>query len=177
MDIHQRTDKTLEHGLKQIKNDSVVLAKDIMTIHVKSVPSSWTMQKLANFLSDNNISGSPVTNSAGKVIGIATLKDIADFHLNAVNNDYESQLSEAEKKEARRLRMMIFEGFSTLPVEVNDIMTPIVFSVDESTPVKEVAKLMMQEHIHRVFVKNSETLTGIITTYDLLKIIAEKTTD
>mgnify|MGYP000356009805 CR=1 FL=1 len=176
MDTHQSSDKTLEQGLsKSENNDSVVLAKDIMTIHVKSVPSSWTMQKFANFLSENDLSGSPVTNTSGEVVGIATLKDIADFHLNVVNSDYESQLSKDEKKEARRLRMMIFEGLSKLPVEVNDIMTPILFSVDESTPIKEVAKLMMQEHLHRIFVKNAGVLTGIITTYDLLKVIANET--
>jgi len=56
-------------------------AKDIMTPHVKSVPETWTMQKFAAFLSDNNISGSPVADKEGNLIGIATLKDIADFHL------------------------------------------------------------------------------------------------
>ncbi len=150
-----------------------MLAKDIMTPHIKSVPQSWTMQHFANFLSENNISGSPVTNDAGELIGIATLKDIADFHLNSVSENYDAKLNEEERLEARRLRMMIFEGMAKLPVEVGDIMTPIIFSVDEQTKVVDVAKLMMKEHLHRVFVKKGETLTGIITTYDLLKVIAD----
>jgi len=150
-----------------------LLAGDIMTPHVKSIPSSWTMQKFAKFLSKNDLSGSPVANAEGIVIGIATLKDIADFQLNSVNIDYESRLSDDEKKEARRLRMMLFEGMSKLPVEVADIMTPILFSVEESTPIKEVAQLMMQEHLHRIFVKSSSVLTGIITTYDLLKVVVD----
>lgn len=150
-----------------------LLSKDIMTPHIKSVPQSWTMQRFADFLSDNNISGSPVANDEGDLIGIATLKDIADFHLNSVSENYEAKMTEEEKLEARRLRMMIFEGMSKLPVEVGDIMTPIMFSVDEQTKVVDVAKLMMTEHLHRVFVKKGQTLTGIITTYDLLKVIAE----
>lgn len=150
-------------------------ARDIMTPHIKSVPQSWTMQKFAQFLSDNDISGSPVANDEGELIGIATLKDIADFHFNSVQNDYESQLDEEELKEARRLRMMIFEGLAKQPVEVGDIMTPIIFSVEESTSIKEVAELMMAEHLHRVFVKDGNTITGIITTYDLLKIIVKET--
>ena len=149
-------------------------AKDIMTPHVKSVPYTWTMQKFAAFLSDNNISGSPVANDQGDLIGIATLKDIADFHLNSVSSSYESQLSEEELKEARRLRMMIFEGMAKLPVEVGDIMTPIIFSVDEESTIIDVSKLMMKEHLHRVFVKKGEELTGIITTYDLLKVIVDE---
>ena len=162
----------MNHASSPTKNE--LLAKDIMTPHIKSVPQSWTMQHFANFLSDNNISGSPVTNDAGELIGIATLKDIADFHLNSVSENYDSQLSEEERLEARRLRMMIFEGMAKLPVEVGDIMTPIIFSVDEQTKVVDVAKLMMKEHLHRVFVKSGQTLTGIITTYDLLKVIADE---
>ena len=159
------------------QNQSVsLLAKDIMTPHVKSVPQSWTMQQFSNFLAENNISGSPVANEQGDLIGIATLKDIADFHLNAVDSGYEDQLSDEEKLEARRLRMMIFEGMAKLPVEVGDIMTPIIFSVDEETTVIDVAKLMMKEHLHRVFVKKAEDLTGIITTYDLLKVIVDEAT-
>ena len=150
-------------------------ARDIMTPHVKSVPQSWTMQQFSTFLSDNNISGSPVADNKGNLVGIATLKDIADFHLNSVENSYEDQLSEEEKLEARRLRMMIFEGMAKLPVEVGDIMTPIIFSVDEETTITDVAKLMMEEHLHRVFVKKGEDLSGIITTYDLLKVIVDDT--
>ena len=155
-------------------NAMTLLAKDIMTPHVKSVPQSWTMQRFSTFLSDNNISGSPVANDKDELVGIATLKDIADFHLNTNANQYDELLSEEEKQEARRLRMMIFEGMAKLPVEVGDIMTPIIFSVDEDSSVVEVAQLMMEEHLHRVFVKRDKELTGIITTYDLLKVIVEE---
>ena len=151
-----------------------LIAKDIMTPHVKSVPQSWTMQKFAAFLSDNEISGSPVANESGELIGIATLKDIADFHFNQVDHDHESRMDADELKESRRLRMMIFEGLAKVPVEVSDIMTPIMFSVKEEASIKDVAELMMQEHLHRVFVKQGDTLTGIITTYDLLKILVEE---
>ena len=155
-------------------NKKFVNAKDIMTPHVKSVPETWTMQKFATFLSDNDISGSPVADKDGNLIGIATLKDIADFHINSVSSNYDDQLSDDERLEARRLRMMIFEGMAKLPVEVSDIMTPIIFSIDESSSIKQVAELMMKEHLHRVFVKDKDVLTGIITTYDLLRVIAEE---
>ncbi len=146
-------------------------AKDIMTPYIKSVPQHWTMQKFAAFLSENDISGSPVADENGEVVGIATLKDIADFHFNSVETNYDSQLDDEELKEARRLRMMIFDGMAKMPVEVGDIMTPIVISVDEDASVPEVAKLMMKEHLHRVFVRKDKQLAGIITTFDLLKLL------
>ena len=147
-------------------------AREIMTPHVKSVPESWTMQQFAAFLSENGISGSPVVNDQGDIIGIATLSDIADFHLNKVTHNYESRMTPEEIKEARRLRQFIFEEMQKIPVEVRDIMTPIVFSVTESTPVTEVAQVMMKEHLHRIFVKREDKVVGIITSYDMLRIIS-----
>jgi len=149
-------------------------AKDIMTLHIKSVSENWTMQRFARFLSENEISGSPVVDLEGKVTGIATLKDIADFHFNSVNSNHESRMNNDELKESRRLKQFIFEGMLSVPVEVRDIMTPIVFSVQEEDPIQTVAELMMSEHLHRVFVRGQKgNVTGIITTYDLLKIIAD----
>jgi len=151
-----------------------LLAREIMTPSIKAVPQSWTMDRLARFLTDNEIAGSPVTDNNGDIIGIVTLKDITEFRWNTSRSETEAQLTENEAREARRLRMVIYEGMGKLPVEVRDIMTPIVLSVDEDTPVREIAKTMMAEHLHRIFVTLGGKITGIITTYDLLKIIADR---
>ncbi|EBA01081.1 HPP family protein [Marinobacter sp. ELB17] len=152
----------------------LLLAREIMTPSIKAVPQSWTMDRLARFLTDNEIAGSPVTDDSGDIIGIVTLKDITEFRWNASRPETEARLTEDEAREARRLRMVIYEGMGKLPVEVRDIMTPILLSVDEDTPVREIAKTMMAEHLHRIFVTLGGKITGIITTYDLLKIIADR---
>ena len=59
-----------------------------------------------------------------------------------------------------------------MPVEVRDIMTPQLLSVAEDTPVRVVAEVMMKEHVHRVFVKREDAIVGIVTTYDMLQLIA-----
>ena len=151
-----------------------LLAREIMTPSIKAVPQSWTVDRLARFLTDNEIAGSPVTDNNGDIIGIVTLKDITEFRWNTSRSETEAQLTENEAREARRLRMVIYEGMGKLPVEVRDIMTPILLSVDEDTPVREIAKTMMAEHLHRIFVTLDGKITGIITTYDLLKIIADR---
>jgi len=79
-----------------------------------------------------------------------------------------------EEHEARRLRMAIFEEMGKVPVEVRDIMTPIVLSVDEQTPVRDIADIMMREHLHRIFITKDEKITGIVTTYDMLKLISDQ---
>jgi predicted transcriptional regulator len=151
-----------------------VLAHEIMTPTIKAVPQSWTMERLARFLTDNEITGSPVVDESGEIIGIVTLKDIAEFRWNAARPQNGQQLSPEEEQEARRIRMAMFEGMEKVPVEVRDIMTPMVFSVDEQTPVQELADIMMREHLHRIFVTRDKKITGIITTYDMLKLISDQ---
>ena len=150
-----------------------VAARDIMTPSVKAVPQNWTMQQLAGFLTDNEITGSPVCDEDDRIIGIVTLKDIAEFRWNQVTSDTEKELSAEERDEARRLRQLMFDGMSRMPVEVRDIMTPSVMSVDEETGVRAIADIMMAEHLHRIFVTKDESITGIITTYDMLKLVAD----
>jgi len=151
-----------------------VLAHEIMTPSIKAVPQNWTMDRLARFLTDNEITGSPVTDENGEIVGIATLKDITEFRWNASRSDTGHRLTPEEEIEARRLRMAIFEEMGKVPVEVRDIMTPIVLSVDEQTPVRDIANIMMREHLHRIFVTSDSKITGIITTYDMLKLISDK---
>ncbi|MDF0751891.1 CBS domain-containing protein [Marinobacter sp. 71-i] len=151
-----------------------VLAYEIMTPSIKAVPQSWTMDHLARFLTDNEITGSPVTDETGEIVGIATLKDITEFRWNASRSETDTRMTPEEEQEARRLRMAIFEEMGKVPVEVRDIMTPIVLSVDEQTPVRDIADIMMREHLHRIFITKDEKITGIVTTYDMLKLISDQ---
>ncbi len=151
-----------------------VLAYEIMTPSIKAVPQSWTMDRLARFLTDNEITGSPVTDETGEIVGIATLKDITEFRWNASRSESDARMTPEEEQEARRLRMVIFEEMGKVPVEVRDIMTPIVLSVDEQTPVRDIADIMMREHLHRIFITKDEKITGIVTTYDMLKLISDQ---
>jgi len=145
-----------------------------MTPSIKAVPQSWTMDRLARFLTDNEITGSPVTDETGEIVGIATLKDITEFRWNASRSESDARMTPEEEHEARRLRMAIFEEMGKVPVEVRDIMTPIVLSVDEQTPVRDIADIMMREHLHRIFITKDEKITGIVTTYDMLKLISDQ---
>ena len=151
-----------------------VLAYEIMTPSIKAVPQSWTMDRLARFLTDNEITGSPVTDETGEIVGIATLKDITEFRWNASRSESDARMTPEEEQEARRLRMAIFEEMGKVPVEVRDIMTPIVLSVNEQTPVRDIADIMMREHLHRIFITKDEKITGIVTTYDMLKLISDQ---
>jgi CBS domain-containing protein len=56
---------------------------------------------------------------------------------------------------------------------VRDLMTPIIFKVDENTPIQDVADVMLGGRIHRLLVTRGEQIVGIVTTMDMLKVIKE----
>jgi CBS domain-containing protein len=54
----------------------IMLAKDIMTKDVITVDPSTTVRQLAILLTKNNISGVPVCDKRGKIVGMVTQADI-----------------------------------------------------------------------------------------------------
>jgi CBS domain-containing protein len=54
----------------------IMVAKDIMTKEVLTVTPSTTVRELAVLLTRNNISGVPVRDKNGKIVGMATQADI-----------------------------------------------------------------------------------------------------
>jgi CBS domain-containing protein len=67
----------------------------------------------------------------------------------------------------------MFHARDESSAQVRDIMTPMIFKVEEDTSVQEVAETMLRGRIHRVFVTRDSTLTGIVTALDMLQVIRD----
>ena len=150
-------------------------AKDVMNKDVLSVGMDWSVEYLTDFLVENGISGAPVTSEDGKLVGVVSLTDIArhnslpgkDDQSNSPHDYYRHGLEhQYAKEDIRSFRI----GAEPL-VTIRDIMTPMIFDVNEDTKVKQVADTMIRGHIHRVFVTRKQKLVGVITTVDMLKVI------
>ncbi|MDZ7361670.1 MAG: CBS domain-containing protein [candidate division KSB1 bacterium] len=152
-------------------------ARDVMNPHVISVPADWTLEELAQFLIDKAITGAPVKDSTGKLIGVVSLTDIvrhdslAEIDLRADEpHDYymhgwEDRLSPED--------LASFHIKEKQQVTVRDIMTPMIFKVDEHTSIQEVADTMIGGRVHRLLVTHEGKVIGIVTTMDLLKAIRD----
>lgn len=55
---------------------------------------------------------------------------------------------------------------------VGDVMTPEVVAVAADAPVAEIARTMLDQHIHRVFVREGDAVVGLVSTTDLLGLLA-----
>lgn len=149
------------------------LAKDIMTRKVLTVQDDWTLPELARFLTDHSISGAPVIETEGKLVGVVSVTDVARAAGSVTARWVEpSTLYHHEGSLGP-------DDLDTLVVEapgdtiVRQIMTPVVFQVDVNSTVSQVADTMVRGRIHRVFVVEAGRVVGVISALDLLKGFCE----
>jgi len=117
--------------------------RDIMEPNVFWLPDDMPLKLAAEMLSKNQIGGAPACDRQGKIVGMISKTDLADYY-GGVNE--------------------------TRPVR--DIMTPEVFSVAPDESVDRAVQLMAFEGIHRLLVLDGERLVGIVTTMDVLREMA-----
>ena len=150
-------------------------AQEIMKEDVLSVQADWTLEELADFLNEHSITGGPVVDDAGTLVGVVSTTDIVrnstfafknshgkkmiDYYRDDIDPAYFNQLIPSLAAKKRQ------------DVTVRDIMTPMTFSVSRDMRIQQVADAMIRGRIHRVLVTDDDKLLGIITTMDLLDII------
>ena len=148
-------------------------AKDIMTRNVLTAFDDWTLQELARFLTDNGISGAPVTTGEGKLVGVVSLTDVARAAGRLGSGWFEplSVYHHDSKLSIDELTSLTFESAET--ITVRDIMTSVVFEVDAGCTVSQVAETLLRGRIHRVFVVEHDKVVGVISALDLLRVLSD----
>jgi CBS domain-containing protein len=147
-----------------------ITANDLMNPEVLTVQTDMTVRDLASFLIDNEISGAPVADAEGRLVGVVSLADIAaaatgEDRSGGDGSGYFGRAWDDSLDE---------EDVEDLPLDgmrVAGIMTPQVFSVKEDATVSEIASLMLKGHLHRLLVTREDRAVGIITTSDLLGLL------
>jgi predicted transcriptional regulator len=151
-------------------------AKDVMTRVVLSAQPDWPVEQLNEFLVRHRIHGAPVISPAGELLGVVSLTDIAraatltEGDLSARDrHDYYSRLLEepgGDETSAPR-------GDPHAELLVHEIMTPVAIVIDESADIREIARRMLDERVHRLFVTREGRVVGVVTAHDLLQVIRD----
>jgi predicted transcriptional regulator len=142
--------------------------KDLMNPDIMTVADDMTTDALARYLTEREISGAPVVDSQGHVIGVVSMTDIGRNM--AEPADVESSRSSGFYRDiAADLTLEDLERAFT----VRDVMTPVVHQVPVTASAAEAARLMIDQHIHRLVVTEGKEPVGIVTSLDLLKVVAE----
>jgi CBS domain-containing protein len=148
-----------------------LLARDVMTPHVVTVVEDMSTHDLARFLVEHEISGAPVVDDHGRLVGVVSMTDIVrsdaerdedlDNPAYYRGDPYEVTLEDLGQKYVEQQA-----------VTVREVMTPAVHSVADTAPVSEVAGAMLDRHVHRLIVMRGQDPVGIITSLDLLRMLA-----
>ncbi len=150
------------------------LAEDIMNPDVLTVNANMRVRDLAGFLSEHEISGAPVTDDAGRPVGVVSIMDIVSVDV-AGSRDSSGGTGYYGRAFEHRFDV---EGVGAARPElenldVEDIMTPVVISVGRDAPVSQIARMMLTDHIHRVIVRDGESIAGIVTSFDMLRLFVD----
>ena len=140
--------------------------RDVMSKNVLSITKFESIVRVANILSEKNISGLPVVDKENKVIGIITQADI----LSMVGVSREHTFKDL-------LKYMLGEPLRERKIgdHVGDIMTSPAFTIKPDANIAEAVRIMTERRIRRLtVVDDKNTLIGIITRADILKAVIKK---
>lgn len=138
-------------------------ASEFMRKDVVSVQEHDTVWDVAKLFSQHDITGAPVLNAAGELVGVVSQTDIVR-HLEAVAASFSNGIFyEDAEDDHRRLPRRA--------VTARDLMNPDVIDAPQETRASELSRVMLAKGIHRIIITNGRKLCGIVTTLDLLKVL------
>ncbi|MEX2468017.1 MAG: CBS domain-containing protein [Gemmatimonadota bacterium] len=174
----------------------MLTVRDIMQPKVVTVRKDASARDLARLLADAQISGVPVLDEAGELVGVVSSTDVvrltaAESDVTLVASTLRSESAGAPESDEEDFDSDVYSFFlpedtplaeQTLLAElpeslvdttsVEEIMTPVTFSVRPDTPVSELCDFLVRGRIHRAVVVDAGRLEGIVTSADILRAVA-----
>ena len=125
---------------------------ELMQRNVRTVGSEASIAEVVLSLADAHVSGLPVVDKAGRMVGVVSASDV---------------LTAEAEAESRSVGQQVLEDTS-----VREIMTPRPYTVTPDEDVREAARQMLYADVHRLFVAEGDRLVGVISTTDIVRAVA-----
>lgn len=143
-------------------------ARDIMTRDVFTVTAATSLDELAKAFSDKRVSGFPVLDAEGNLVGVVTESDLIHqnqrLHIPTVVALFDAVIVLGSSK---RLEEEIQRVTATT---VGEVMTRDPVTVREDTPAVEVAALMADKDAHTLPVLNEDgRVVGVVGKLDVIR--------
>ena len=152
-------------------DEAVFTAGDLMTRDVAVVHPETSLLDAVKLMAQGRISGVPVVDDAGKIVGILSEGDLVRWH---------EGYSERQARwldmlaEGLQLAPAFLEGIREQQRKVKSVMSPGALTVTEDALARDVAHLMYSKNIKRVPVLRDGALVGIVARSDLVRALAVK---
>lgn len=143
-----------------------MIAADIMTRDVATVRPETTLAQAIQVMLDRHVSGLPVLDSFGRLVGILSEGDL----LRRVETGTEAHASWLKSFfQPERLAESFVKANGR---HVSDVMQPNVISAAENTPLDDIVTAMEAKHIKRLPILSDDVLVGIVACSDLVRALA-----
>ena len=159
---------------------SLVTARDLMRTDLVTVDRFAPLAEAARLLVGNGISGAPVTDGHGRVVGVVSLRDLVERYAEEARSrrgpprDAEESWSPTDADAAIEDLEDEIDARSG-PVEdedlVEDVMTSEIRSVPADASLAEVAAAMKRHSVHRLLVEEGGQFVGLIGTLEVLDLL------
>ena len=153
--------------------------EDLMQTSVKVVLEDESLIDLDRAFMDAKVSGFPVVNKDGLLVGIVTRSDIVrqlnvEQSISEYTYDYYHDVQGHETGATASLASIGERlGQRLEQLKIKDFMIRTVITIEPQASLQALAKLFLEHHIHRVPVTTNNKLVGIVTALDLVRLFAE----
>ena len=153
------------------------VAADFMQRDVVTVSPDDSLRVALALMTDNHVTGLPVMDGKCRCIGLITSSDILTYEDERADESREGATAgffdpESQQWESVPISAFGLEEFGDVPVK--DVMTRDLVWVRRTASLKDVAKRMIDERVHRVLVMDDDfRLYGILSAFDFVRVVAE----
>jgi CBS domain-containing protein len=153
-----------------MKMTTPILARDIMTVDVITVKADEDLEKVSRLLLKHRISGLPVVDDGGKVVGIISEGDLLVKGKEVEVPSHSVVLGAVIYLDS--LKRFYDELKRVFALSVGELMTKKVYTVRLEATRAELSSLMADKGINRIpVVDENNKLVGIVTRQDIIKSI------
>jgi CBS domain-containing protein len=143
-------------------------AEQLMSREVLAVTERMSLQAAAHLMSDARVSGVPVVDDLGHCVGVLSTADFMSF----VGKTQHAQAVASVPFVCSDWQVFAADELPN-DEEVGSHMTRDVVTVAPTTPITELARLMLDAHIHRLLVVDAKRkLLGVVSSTDILAAVA-----
>lgn len=141
--------------------------KDVMTRQVITVSTADTVEKCANLLMEHNISGLPVVDESGTLVGIVTEGDLIRRASRIKAPNFLEILGGVIYLGSPK--KFVNEILRAMSLSAGEMMTRKLITVAPDDTVEKAATMMVEQKVSRLpVVDNSGKLSGIVSRRDIM---------
>ena len=122
------------------------LVSDIMVGTVEAIHRDKSIREAERIFISQEITGAPIMDDTGNLVGFVSKTDIIRFDSTGEDPTYAT---------------------------LHEIANPNVFTIESSVPINEAAQKMLKEHIHHLVVINGNSMVGVLSAFDFVRLAAE----